>query len=274
MPFALNALHIGDRTVEYLDIGDPAHPAVVLVHGGCCTADDWDVLIEPLSKNYRLFLPDGFVHPFDHWALWRTLDFVGIDNAALLGHSAGGPVSRGMYRLAPQRVRAMIDVDANAVGKPLVPRKRPNDLFSPKAAAMYARNRDRVAQLKPHHQGDYPSDATFDRRMTAYARQAMSLEEKKASRPAPIDQGHIDYGSPPQPIDDTGKYLQCPGLIIQTGRGKVKQAEISDAFLEENTYGNDVEYHLIEEAGHWPWLEDPQGFLTILEPFLARTAQR
>jgi len=28
---------------------------------------------------------------------------------------------------------------------------------------------------------------------------------------------------------------------------------------------------VIREAGHWPWLEQPEWFLSHLEPFLART---
>jgi hypothetical protein len=43
--------------------------------------------------------------------------------------------------------------------------------------------------------------------------------------------------------------------------------------VAKNFQADDLRYELIEESGHWPWLEDLTGFLAILEPFLAAHAE-
>lgn len=270
LPDILSAIDVGDVAVEYHVVG--AGPDVILLHGGSCAADDWETVAARLARRYRLFIPDGLVHPFDAWALWRVADHLGMGRAAIVGHSAGGSEARRMYRLAPQRVRSLVDIDGGGIGTLQLARKMPNDLFSPRAAAMYEQRRAAMEKLRPHHQGDYPSAATIERRMTAYARQAMTPPQRAATRPRLRHVGSIAYGSPPPPVDEVGKFITCPALEIQTGRGKIKPGDVTDAYLAENMQAQDLQYELIVEAGHWPWLEDLDGFLAILEPFLARTA--
>lgn len=269
LPEQLHALAVGEFTVEYHLVGDG--PTVVLLHGGCCGSDDWDNVVGRLSKRFQLFLPDGLVHPLDPWAVWRAADHLGIDRVALVGHSAGGTLARRLYQLAPQRVRGLVDIDGGGIGRLQLARKMPNDLFSPQAAAMYEQRRAEMEKLRPHHRGDYPSSATIDRRMLAYQRQGMTPQQRADTRPRPQHVGAIDYGSPPTPIEDTGALITCPALEIQTGRGKIQPGDVTDEYLHENMQAIDLQYELIVEAGHWPWLEDGDTFIAILEPFLART---
>jgi pimeloyl-ACP methyl ester carboxylesterase len=246
---------------------------VVLIHGGQCTAADWAAVAPRLARRYRLIVPDGFVHPLDAWRLWLLLDHLGVSRAALLGHSAGGPVIRTMYRLAPQRVWAMIDIDGAAFGKLTLARNLPNDRFSPAAAALYEKNKAQMQQLRPHHRGDYPSLVTIQRRLIAYERSKMPPEARAAARK--IDKvAHLPAAPPaPAAISDRGKFIRCPCLQIQTGRGKLRRADLRPDWVKNNFQAGDIRYELIEEAGHWPWLEDLEGFLAILEPFLARHAR-
>ena len=137
----------------------------------------------------------------------------------------------------------------------------------------YERNRARMEQLKPHHRNDYASDVTIDRRLTAYRREAMTPQQRAATRPPPtVAFTRTALPPPPAPIEMTGKYVRCPTLFIHTGRGKIGSADITRETIERNMQAADLEYVVIKEAGHWPWLEDPEQVLAILEPFLARTA--
>jgi hypothetical protein len=178
-----------------------------------------------------------------------------------------------MYRLAPKRVWAMIDIDGSAFGKLTLARLLPNDRFSPAAAALYEKHKAQMQQLRPQHQGDYPSQVTIERRLTAYGRAKIPPAARAAARQ--IEKIVELPAAPPAPeaIPDEGKFILCPCLQIQTGRGKLRRADFGPEWVEKNFQARDLHYELIEDAGHWPWLEDLAGFLAILEPFLAAHAK-
>jgi pimeloyl-ACP methyl ester carboxylesterase len=270
-PLPLAAVEVGGRRLEYADLG--LGPAVVLVHGGNCTAEDWASLVPRLTQRYRLILPDGLVHPLHPWTIWRLLDCLGIRGASLIGHSAGGQVVVEMYRQQPHRVVGLVTIDSQAVGPTIVARLMPDDRFSPYAAALYERNRAAMAELKPHHRGDYPSEVNIRQRLLAYARARQSPEERARTRPAP--RGVVALPAAPEaplPIPDRGAFIACPLQVFHTGRGKIGPEDISPAWIAANIRAADVDYVVIREASHWPWLEQPDWFLSHLEPFLARTS--
>ena len=152
------------------------------------------------------------------------------------------------------------------LGELILARNLPNDRFSPAAAALYEKHRAQMQQLKPHHQGDYPSLVTIERRLIAYERAKLSPEALAAARQ--IETVTQRPATPPAPaaIPDEDKFILCPCLQIQTGRGKLQRADFGPEWIEKNFRVRDIRYELMEESGHWPWLENLDGFLAILEP--------
>lgn len=262
------------RRVEFYEHG--SGPAVVLLHGGQCGADDWANIVPRLAASYRLILPDGLVHPIDPWRVWLLLDHLSIREAALIGHSAGGTRAAMMYRLQPARVRAYVCIDSQGAGEVKLARKLPNTMFSPEAAALYERHQAEMEQLRPHHRGDYPSRTTLDKRMLAYRRAAMTPEQRGATRNWPTPRAYDIPGNappPPSPIAEAGKFIDCPTLVIHTGRGKLGPEDYPREWVEQNSHAKHVQAAVIKECGHWPWIEHPDWFLAQVEPFLARAAK-
>src|SRR5207253_1779215 len=109
----------------------------------------------------------------------------------------------------------------------------------------------------------------IQRRLIAYERAKIPPEARATARK--IEKVAQLPVAPPAPaaIPDQGKFILCPCLEIQTGRGKLRRADFGPEWIKEHFQARDVRYELMEEAGHWPWLEDQGGFLAILEPFLA-----
>jgi pimeloyl-ACP methyl ester carboxylesterase len=244
-----------------------------MLHGGQCGADDWANITPRLAQYHRLILPDGLQYGIDPWRVWLLLDHLGIENVALVGHSAGGSHARQMYRLRPDRVWAFVCIDSKGAGNTMLARKLPNDRFSSEAAALYERNRAAMEQLRPPHRGDYPSQVTIERRLLAYRREAMTPEQRALTRTWPPPR-LLDLGAnpppAPEPIPATGKFIRCPTLVIHTGRGKLGPEDYTAKWTNEHIQARDVETAVIKECGHWPWLEQPEWFLSHVEPFLAR----
>jgi pimeloyl-ACP methyl ester carboxylesterase len=271
----LRTLKLGDARVEYVQLGLPDAPAVVILHGGNCSADDWSAVGPILARRHRVVIPDGLVHPLNPWRIWLLLDHLKIDRAAFIAHSAGGMVWRTMYRQHPHRVAGLSAVDTQGPGKTINARELPKDRFSPESAAVYAQRYDAMQALKPHHRGDFPSEVNLAARNVAYRRALMSPVERAATRPAPrvteVSTGPIP--PPPDQISDEGKFITCPVQVFHTGRGKLGPEDITPAWIEENIQARDVDYVVIRETSHWPWLEDRDDFLRRLEPFLARVTR-
>jgi|GEM_PF-4143313 len=262
------AIRIGNRQLDYYSDGHG--PALIFVHGGRCSADDWFNLTDVLCGQYQMIMPDGLVNPFDGWMVWQLLDWLGVDKAVLLGHSWGGNVTQEMYRIFPDRVQGMIDIDSSATGPNILALKLPNDRFSAKAAAMYEARREQMLKLRSHHQGDYPSDVTIKKRMTAYDRHEATPEQLAAGRPAPQLRTTIPDRPRPPMIEARGRFIKCPCMKIVTGRGKLDRSDYTPQWEEESKLADEWELVAIKEAGHWPWLEQKEWFLSVVMPFFER----
>lgn len=267
----LRAIDIAGRLVEYVDFAGPSAnaPCLVLLHGGNCTSEDWDTLLHTLTKRYRVIATDGFVHPIKPWDVWLLLDYLHIQQAALLPHSAGKHIAEGMYRHRPRSVWAIVSVDASIAGQTPLARKMPFDLFTDEAKAMYEAKRNRMMQLKPHHQLDYPSDDPIERRLIAYERAQMTPSQRQAKRPAPDPVAIVEDAPPSKMIANEGRYISCPLLVIVTGGSKLRPDDPAIAECLSQLQATDVQFKLFEHFGHWPWLENQQAFLDVVMPFLA-----
>jgi pimeloyl-ACP methyl ester carboxylesterase len=101
-------------------------PPLILVHGfGASTFDFEEFVLEPLARSHRVIAVDLYGHGWSQradefqygWPLWSdqlagTLDALGIERAAVAGHSMGGGVAAVFAGRHPERVERLILVDA------------------------------------------------------------------------------------------------------------------------------------------------------------------
>jgi 2-hydroxymuconate-semialdehyde hydrolase len=130
---------VGDHVINLLSAGDPASPAILLLHGagpGATARGNWVSTLQDLSDEYYCLAPDmlGFgdsSHPepppqgivafteLRVGTLLQLLDVLGVGKASLIGNSMGGLVSLSVIREAPERVDKMVLM--GAAGAPVPP---------------------------------------------------------------------------------------------------------------------------------------------------------
>ena len=105
---------VGD-SIPYLTAGD-SERKVLLVHGAGSSRKTWTEVMPSLSGDNRLFAPDlmgfgdaprgDFVHTPEYMAehLVGFMDAVGVERAALVGHSLGARVCLEVALRHPERV--------------------------------------------------------------------------------------------------------------------------------------------------------------------------
>lgn len=117
-------LDVAGHRVHVVEQG--SGPPLVLVHGFGASTFDWEEFaLEPLARTHRAIAVDlyGFGwserSPDFHygWSLWSeqlagTLDALGIQRAALAGHSMGGAAVAVFAARHPERVDRLILADA------------------------------------------------------------------------------------------------------------------------------------------------------------------
>ena len=118
---------VGDLRMRYLDWGGDG-PPVVALHGLASSSHWYDIVIPLLRGHYRIIVPDQRGHGQTTQATtgydWSTLsgdvarlmDHVGMDKAAVLGHSWGGNVATNMAALYPDRVNRVVMIDGGFLG--------------------------------------------------------------------------------------------------------------------------------------------------------------
>lgn len=122
---------IDGHRMAYFTAGDPANPAILLVHGWLSHSHLWDETIDGLKDRFYCVAMDVIglgdsdkpIHAdysIAHQArqIVELADKLAIEKFALIGHSRGGQIALQIAaNTAPQRVTAVVDVAGCASGK-------------------------------------------------------------------------------------------------------------------------------------------------------------
>jgi 3-oxoadipate enol-lactonase len=228
---------------------------VVLTHGLAASEATWSAQVPALATRHRVVTWDLRGHgrsdaapqactPADLSADLRdVLDRAGVEQAAVLGHSAGGVVAMRFALDYPQRTAALV-----LVGTASECNARAREFYEDLAAIALERGMDAVRKrlgVSPEQARTAPTDrATFARVAHAMA----GLHD------APLTPRLGEIRCPTQMIVGEQDFLGAGGSVI----------------LHRNITGSRLA--IVPARGHGIFLEDPAGFNALVLEFLAGVA--
>ncbi|MEX0617810.1 MAG: alpha/beta hydrolase [Pseudohongiellaceae bacterium] len=277
-PYPVNFLHRNlygqDVRIAYMDVspaGNSNGQTVVLLHGASYYGWYWEDAIDALSEaGFRVITVDRLgwgrsskpIIPYDvslHASnIKAILDSLGIDRAAIAGHSMGGRIASHFVHIYPETSSHLVMVNPIGLGESSRGRtwREPSsgDL-QPNLQEVYESNlgleQRRVVEWKPE----------FLEHVRIRYGYTLSGEYPRQSLVRSLNSGVLSA-----PVDSYWPQINTPSLLLsgaQDGPDFPTRAQRAVDLLP------DGEIHLIPEAGHNPHLETPEILNRELIRFLS-----
>ena len=126
-------LHVRGLRLHFLESGQPGAPALLFLHGGAAHAHWFDKVTPAFADRFHVVSLDQRGHGESQWAeppaygtedftadLLELMDRLGWSRMIVVGHSMGGHNAMTFSAWHPERVRALVIVDA----RPAIPAER------------------------------------------------------------------------------------------------------------------------------------------------------
>ena len=259
-------------------------PPVVLVHGMVNSSRHWEQVALRLADRYTVIAPDLIGHgdsagPRGDYSLGAhasrirdLLTAIGVERATLVGHSYGGGVAMQFFWQFPQRTNRMALISSGGLGPEVAPMLRSAALPGASALLAVVANRRMVAALagagsrlraRGISAGVYLEAVSRATRplsgpgaRDAFLQTLRSVIDGRGQRVAANDRLYLLDHAP------------TPTLIVWGGRdntiplahGRAAHLAISSSRFE-----------VLDDAAHFPHLEDPAGLAGALATFLDTT---
>lgn len=248
-------------------------PAVVLVHGFGSSLHTWKDVIPGLVGDHDVVAldlpgfglsdqpPDLSVEDLPR-AVLSLLDRLGIDRAALVGNSLGGGVCAMAAGARPERVRALVLVDA--AGFSLGPAERPAMVrltMGPAGALVSRLPGKRLVVESALRQVFHDPRLVTPERVAEYLQGATRPGTFASIRS--LGESLHDRGSI---VQDALARVKAPTLVIWGGDDRWIPLAHADRFTAAVPGARKV---VVDDCGHVPQEEKPEVVLNLLREFLA-----
>lgn len=249
--------------LAYVELGNPNGAPLLLLHGYTDSSRSWS-LVAPYLNNYRLLIPDQRGHgaadaPSCCYSISTYaddarlfLDALGVERAAVAGHSLGSMVAIAMAAEYPGRVSSIVLVGSTA----LVPVK-PGDWLYDQTTALKAPLDPNSQFMRDWHPANQPTpvDPLF----------AEAVRQEFMTIPLHVWRGvmrELAY----LPVGRHAADVKAPVLILSGGKDPLFPAE-HHASLVKAFPG--AEAQVFPELGHNPNWEQPEAIALAMARFLA-----
>ena len=248
--------------LAYVELGNPKGEPLLLLHGYTDSSRSWS-LVAPYLSDYRLLIPDQRGHgAADAPACCYTisnyaddarlfLDAIGVERAAVAGHSTGSMVAMAMAAEYPERVSSIVLIGSTA----MAPVKRGDWLYD-QVSALKAPFDPNSQFMRDWHPGNQPT--TVD---PVFAKAAM---DELLAIPLHVWRGvmrELAY----VPAGRHAADVRAPVLVLSGGKDPLFPAEHHASLL---TAFPNAQAHVFPDLGHNPNWERPDLVAAAINRFL------
>ena len=115
-------IELPQRDIHVREDGDPSDPPLLLIHGYAVSMHWWDRVVPQLAREHRVIRLDLLGHggsekPRDGYSMEEQADVVaavleelGVERAAVVGHSMGGIIATGVIERHPGLVSRLMTI--------------------------------------------------------------------------------------------------------------------------------------------------------------------
>jgi pimeloyl-ACP methyl ester carboxylesterase len=249
---------VGGLRTHWRETGDDGAPPILYVHGVPTASWDWLPHLERtggIAPDLPGFgsseKPSGFDYSIDGYDRWLEafVDTLGLERFSLVVHDWGA-VGLALAQRLPERIERLV-IHASV---PFLPgyhwhwvariwqTPRVGEAFMATSSKWGFRQISRQSNTAPG-----PLPAWFIDRIWR--------DFDQGTRRAILE---LYRASPPDVLAGAGSRLRevrCPALVLWPTADPYLGVEFGQGYAD--ALGGDVELELIENAGHWPWLDRP-----------------
>jgi len=259
------------EVLAYIDSGNPAGPALVLIHGYTDNARDWVPMLPYLSKRFRLILVDlrGHGQSSKPECCYTRLDFaydikllmdaLGVQKADIVGHSMGSIVAQTFAEYWPERTARVVLISSTGGTPPWAPKKPPQFDY-----------RVEIRKLKEPIDADSPFMIAWWDSPTPVDPDFIRRQRKDAAGiPLRVWLAVLDQGLPAKTqfgdLQSTLPRLGAPTLLIWGSKDPIIEEPARQSLRHALPA---AKVKVFDGLGHNPFWEDPRGVATVINGFL------
>jgi pimeloyl-ACP methyl ester carboxylesterase len=254
---------------------------VVLLHGIAGTSSTWDTVIPRLAEHYDVLAPDLLGHgesakPQGDYSLGAyanvlrdLLEALGMGPATIVGHSLGGGIAMQFAYQFIERCERLVLVSSGGLGREVHPLLRAATLPGAEAILPWlstAGGRGVGALVHALRRLGVRASADLDETWRSF----VALEEPAARRAfIQTVRGVMDHGG--QRVSANERLYLAEGLptLIVWGEKDPLIPVRHAREAHERMAGSRLE--IFPEAGHFPYRDDPERFVSVLVDFIETT---
>jgi esterase len=274
---ASHEVAVGRMRLHYLDWGIAGRRPIVFLHGAALNAHTWDVVCLMLRQQYHCYALDQRGHGESAWAedadysgeahrgdIEAFVDYLGLDQFVLVGHSMGGFNAFNYAFHHSQRLAALVLVDA---GPSMLAKgaKRIVDFVTQTAELDSLEEvMEKAIAFNPRR------DPRLLRRSLLHNFRQSPTGKWLRKTDLRIWHGSLNREEERERLKERFRHaarVRCPALIVRGG--------LSDAFTAEDaqklaTDFSDGHYAQVGDAGHTVQGDNPRVLVQVLSQFLGK----
>ena len=261
---------IDDMRIHYVEWGDAAASPLLLLHGIARCAHAFDHLAPHFAKRYRVlsidlrghgdsgwdaggnYLVEDYVHDVE-----GLIDRLGLKDMVLWGNSTGGRAAQMIAGRRPELVKAVIVEDVGPERPKEISNRRANRMSGEEIG--WASHDELLAKVRTDNPRWLEPVA---RNLVEHAARQRDDGRVVWKRDPAILKGFV-----PTELWHTVKKIRAPIVYILGGVSTIVPSHTQD---EIKAALPQAEIVTMPGLGHYPSDEDPEGFLKIVDGFLAK----